>query len=274
MSHNKKRNTGFVYEALVRELTKALIIEKNDVKQKHIRGLIKRYFNPDRPLGRELQLFKALQEDIEKEYAEKYMNVVKNEYSRIDQKELEQEHTKLINEINKSLSPNVFDNFVPNYKNLATIAQIFSHKTLPKEKMMLEQKLLEDITIKEQKQKETEIDDLTYRIFVEKFNKLYGDNLLSEQKELLTKYISSSTDNGLELKLYLNEEIESLKNKVQKLFNDEEFKDNTQLSEGLNGVVEFLNNFSKKPFDDDSLRKVLKVQELVKEVKLNDQDNS
>ncbi len=35
----------------------------------------------------------------------------------------------------------------------------------------------------------------------------YGDNLLREQKELLTRYISSVADNGLELKLYLNEEI-------------------------------------------------------------------
>ena len=43
-----------------------------------------------------------------------------------------------------------------------------------------------------------------------------------------------------------------------------------QLVEGLNGVRDFLNDFNKKPFDDDSLKKVLKVQELVKEIKLDD----
>ena len=37
MSHNKKRNTGFVYEALVRELTKAIVVEKDIAKQKEIR---------------------------------------------------------------------------------------------------------------------------------------------------------------------------------------------------------------------------------------------
>jgi len=269
MSHNKKRNTGFVYEALVRELTKAIVIERNETKQKQIRSIIKRYFNPDRPLGRELQLFKALQENIEKEYAERYLNVIKTEYYSIDQKELEQEHSRLINEVNRSISTTVFDNFVPNYKNLATIAQIFSHKTPPKEKLMLEQKLLENITIKEAVENERQIDDVTYKIFVDKFNKLYGENLLREQKELLTRYISSSTDNGLELKLYLNEEIETLKSKVRKLYSEEQFKESTQLKEGLNGVMEFLNDFNKQPFNDDSLRKVLKVQELVKEVKLD-----
>ena len=264
MSHNKKRNTGFVYEALVRELTKAIVVEKDSAKQKEIRSVLKKYFNPDKPLGRELQLYKALQESIEKQYADKYVTVIKTEHASINKQEIEQEQSRLINEINKRISPNVFNNFVPNYKNLATIAQIFSHKTPPKEKMLLEEKLKSDLTIVESKE-EPVIDDVTYRIFVDKFNKLYGDNLLREQKELLTKYITSVADNGLELKLYLNEEIDNLKEKVTKLYDKEQFKENPQLTEGLNGVMDFLNNFGKQPFNEDSLKKVLKVQELVKE---------
>jgi hypothetical protein len=269
MSHNKKRNTGFVYEALVKELTKAIVVEKNVQKQKEIRSIMKRYFNPDKPLGRELQLFKALQESIEKQYADKYVNVIKNERAAISESELEQEHSRLINEVNKRISPNVFNNFVSNYKNLATIAQIFSYKTPPKEKMLLEEKLKQDLT-KTDSVEENKMDDVTYRVFVDKFNKLYGDNLLREQKELLTRFISSVSDNGVELKLYLNEEIGNLKAKVSKLYEQEEFKNSPQLVEGLNGVRDFLNNFNKKPFDDDSLKKVLKVQELVKEIKLDD----
>ena len=37
MSHNKKRNTAFLYEAIVRELTKAIVVEKDEQKQNSIK---------------------------------------------------------------------------------------------------------------------------------------------------------------------------------------------------------------------------------------------
>ncbi len=43
----------------------------------------------------------------------------------------------------KNLAPSVFNNFVPNYKTLATIAQIFSNKTSPKNKIILENQIID-----------------------------------------------------------------------------------------------------------------------------------
>ena len=34
MKHNKKRNTAFLYECLVKELTKAIVRNDNDLKSK------------------------------------------------------------------------------------------------------------------------------------------------------------------------------------------------------------------------------------------------
>lgn len=270
MSHNKKRNTGFVYEALVRELTKAIVVEKNVAKQQKIRGVLKQYFNPEKPLGRELQLYKALQENIESKYAQRYMDVIKNEYAMLNQAEIEKEHSKLINEINKNIDPNVFNNFVPNYKNLATIAQIFSSKTHPKEKILLEETLLNNLVKNSIQEDKVRVDNLVYNTFVKKFNETYGGNLLNEQKELLARYITSFSDNGLELKIFLNEEISVLKVKLDKLSETEEFKTNPQLLEGVEGVKKYLSEFSQSEITDESLKKVLKIQELVKEVNLND----
>jgi hypothetical protein len=265
MSHNKKRNTGFVYEALVRELTKAIVVEKDTEKQQKIRSVLKYYFNPEKPLGKELQLYKALQENIEEKYAQRYIDVIKNEYAMLSQSDIEREHSKLINEINKNINPNVFNNFVPNYKNLATIAQIFSSKTHPKDKVLLEENLLNNL-IKEEVKEDNKVDNLVYNTFIKKFNETYGNSLLREQKELLSRYITSFSDNGLELKIYLNEEISVLKEKLNKLSETDEFKNNSQLLEGISGVKNYLDDFNKTELNDDTLKKVLKIQELVKEV--------
>ncbi len=46
------------------------------------------------------------------------------------------------------------------------------------------------------------IDNIVYKTFVSKFNDKYSDSLISEQKELLNKYIVSFVDNGIEFKTF------------------------------------------------------------------------
>jgi hypothetical protein len=266
MSHNKKRNSGLIYETLVRELTKSIIVEKNETKQNSIKKLIKRYFNVDRPLGKELQLYKALQEKIEPETADRFLQAVKVEHGGIDKVELEKEQSRLINEVNRTLGAEVFNNHVPNYKNLATIAQIFSSKTPIKEKIILETKILSDLTKKEEKIEETKIDNVVYRSFVKRFNETYSNNLLKEQKELLGHFIASANDDGFGLKLYLYEEIDRLKEKTGKLFENDDFKNTQTLSDNAKRITQYLNDFGKQEINEETLKKVMKIQELVKEV--------
>jgi hypothetical protein len=266
MSHNKKRNSGLIYETLVRELTKSIIVEKNEKKQQEIKNLIKRYFNTEKPLGRELQLYKALQEKISSESADRFLQAVKVEHGNIDKVELEKEQSRLINEVNRTLGTTVFDNHIPNYKNLATIAQIFSSKTPIKEKVILETKILSDLTKKEEKIEETKIDNVVYRSFVKRFNETYADSLLKEQKELLSHFISSANDDGLSLNMYLYEEIDRLKEKTAKLFQNEDFKTTETLSENAKRITQYLNDFGKQQINEETLKKVMKIQELVKEV--------
>jgi len=52
--HNKKRNTAFVFEALVREATVAIIKENHEVKDKAI-AIIKKHFVPGSVLYKDLQ---------------------------------------------------------------------------------------------------------------------------------------------------------------------------------------------------------------------------
>ena len=56
LKHNKKRNTAFVYEALVRELTES-VVKNNRNKQNRIVSIIKDHFKQDSVLKEELELY-------------------------------------------------------------------------------------------------------------------------------------------------------------------------------------------------------------------------
>ena len=52
--HNKKRNTAFLFESLVRELTKSIVFSKPE-KTKKIKNIIKEHFSKGSALARELE---------------------------------------------------------------------------------------------------------------------------------------------------------------------------------------------------------------------------
>ena len=128
IKHNKKRNTAFLYEALVRELTKATM-RKDGEKKNTIVSIFKEFFKPRGPLARDLKLYQNILETKvdDKRLAEKIVLESRLEKSAIDNKVLFNEQSALISRINKELSPEVYTNFVPNYKDLATLHQIFNN---------------------------------------------------------------------------------------------------------------------------------------------------
>ena len=110
------------------------------------------------------------------------------------------------------------------------------------------------------------IDNIVYKSFVKKFNEKYGDDLLKEQKELLTHYITSFVDNSIELKMFLNEEIGRLKNSLQKAKETEEIKSDKSMLEKTDDVISKLDSYSKEAINESVLLTVLKTQKLVKEI--------
>jgi hypothetical protein len=273
LKHNKKRNTAFLYECLVRELTKSMLEKKND-RRNSIILILKEYFSQETALCEELKVYRQFESDsIEENLADKLINDAKIKYSSIDKKDIFNEQSSLINSINKKLGFSVYDNYVPNYKLLATLSQIFNDKLTIKEKILLEENIKKVISIKEKTKQEKmleNIDNLTYSTFVRRFNEQYNEKLLKEQKELLTKYVKSNTDNSIELKVYLNEEIYRLKEQTKKLSTTKEMIEDKEMSKKLENVNEFLNNFKNQQFNQESLAKILKIQQLVHEANLND----
>jgi hypothetical protein len=273
LKHNKKRNTAFVYEALIRELTKS-VVKNNKHKQNKIVSIMKEHFAQGTELSKELDVYKSIYEtkDIEKRIAEKIIVEAKEKYSGLNKGSIFKEQSALINKINKTLSKNIFNNFIPNYKNIATVYSIFQ-ETLPiKDRVLLEENIVEQMSASVQARQEEQqpMDNIIYSTFVNKFNDEYSNKLNENQKELLTKYISSFSDNGLEMKYFLNEEIGSLKEKLQDCKNVPEISEDNSLKNKIDKVYSILDSYKEKEIDTDLIELVLKTQELVEEIKSND----
>ena len=275
IKHNKKRNTAFVYESLIREATVAIIKKETNKKNKIVK-IIREYFAPDTLLKKDLDCYRSLytNQNLDKEISEKILFETKLQRRIIDPQGVFDEQTLLINTVNKEVSPSVFSNFVPNYKTLATISQLFSAKTSPKNRVLLENKIIFNMGLAPKEAKEAEqIDKTVYNVFVEKFNNKYDPQLLEEQKELLNYYVASFSDNALSLKVFLNEEIARLKTKLEEAREVKEISSDKQMLEKTNTIIDKLNSFAKKEISEEILLTIMKTQTLVKEI-YSDGDSS
>ena len=271
LKHNKKRNTAFLFEALVKELTKASI-DNNSSKRAAISSILKKHFKKGTTLSKELNLYRSVNEasGTDRITAERILSEAKRFYAMIPQQTVFSAQTDLINDINKEaeIEDSVYGNFVPNYKNIATLDQIFSDNLDMRDRVLLENKIICNMLAESEREEQMHhISNLTYKTFTKRFNEEYSGHLHEEQKELLSKYILSFVDNGLELKVYLNEELGRLKKEVEESKDLEEIKEDEAMVNNADKVLNLLESFSKEQLDETQIRKVLKIQELVREVK-------
>jgi len=270
-SHNKKRNTAFLFEALVKELSKA-VVSDDERKKKAVSKIIKEHFSKGSILYKELSLYRQLYEsnDLNQADAERILQEVRRVYAGLAQPNIFAAQSKLISQVNKTVTPKVFGNFVPNYKAIATIAQIFDDKVPIKSRVILEGKMIRQMSSPKNQSvlKTPAVNTTTLKIFAKKFNETYG-HLHEEQRTLLFKYINSVSDGGLQLKVFLNEEIPRLKEELTKAKVVEEIESDKSMVKKTDKVIETLDGFKGQFMTEDVLKKVLKIQDLVREISID-----
>jgi len=270
MKHNKKRNTAFLYECLIKELTRA-VVREDKKRQRITKKILKEFFHKNSILREELTLYNSLLEckKLEPNFSRKLLEETKKDFLGIDRKKIFNAQTSLIDIINKQLGHGVFSNFVPNYKDIASFGLYFQNNKLPaKKRIMLENNLVKLLGRKENTLTEMKhLDNLEYKTFVKKFNNAYERTLLKEQKELLTNYIVSFSDNGLGLKSFLNEEIGRLKNAVQQRIVEGAADPN---NENFKKVKVKLDKYAQTPINQQMIEEIFYIQDLIAEVTKND----
>ena len=272
LRHNKKRNTAFLYELLVKQFAVASL-QQNKEKATEIKEVLAAFFKAGKPLAQELSLFRTLYEtnSVDGFTAMRLVQESYRAYQNLDHKTIFNEQTKLINWINKNIGQNCFETFMPNYKTMATISQIFGTETDVKQKVILERKLIGSLMERPIERKKNEmqpIDNLVYRQVVQNFNKKYNSNLNESQRKLIESYVLSISDGGLQFQFRLNEEISRIKEAITN------YKDSdSSITTRLGSVLELIESFKKTPLNEQILEKVLKLQALVEEITNNGNNN-
>tara|TARA_R110002020_G_scaffold42688_5_gene124726 strand:+ start:79 stop:954 length:876 start_codon:yes stop_codon:yes gene_type:complete len=278
VKHNKIRNTGLLFEFLIRQVTSDVLNKKESNAVK----ILKHKFNENTELGKELALYNIL---INKKFAnDKQANYFINEVVKnrkgLNNSILRRERYNLIKEIQTNYDLQKFlSSKVVNYKIYASIFKLFEYtNTLsPDKKTESFFNIVEHITTKTNNIKLSEslpqlpndedLRLLTYKTLLEKFNAKYT-KLSGAQKNLLREYINNvSNTNSLKetlkeivngLKKDLKTHSKNLKDKVVKIKMNEAIKSIDKLC-GIND--------KSKVVKDSYVTQTMRYLELLKEVK-------
>jgi hypothetical protein len=226
IKHSKYKNTGILFELLVRRVTADTLNEKESPALK----LIKKYFSKTE-LSRELKLYETVSKSngLSEGQANSLIQDLVESSKRLNRKRLKSEKYNLISEIKGFYNlDEFFKTKLPNYKTFSsffTLLEIYNTNSYvnPNEIIKNKQTLLEQIckaNISENSVKENLVNEfqtydkdlrlLTYKLLLEKFNTKYS-NLNTYQKQILKEFITS-VDSTPKLREIYNLRSSQLKN--------------------------------------------------------------
>ena len=264
INHNKKRNTAFIFEVLVQELTKSSIKEDHNRKNLIV-GILKEFYSKNKILKQELEIYKSFEDISSKDnvLVDKILQEAKKQFVSLNRQQVFKEQSKIINIINKTLGQESWKNYIASYKKLATINQALTQDKNPKRQVLAEQKLVQMLlTTDTENIKLPKINNLAMSAFIQKFNEKYTSVLSEQQKIFLSKYINSNDDNNLELKTYLYQEVENINN----FLNENKNRFGQEISEKIKKVLAKVDGYKTQKFSDEIVFEVFRIQSLVSEL--------
>ena len=227
LKHSKYKNTGILFELLVRQIATDTLNNKDSKAT----GIIKEFFGKKTELATELKLYQSMiKESFTSEYkASEFVNIILKERSKLSESTLNRQKYNLIKEIKKNFILEDFFNYrVSNYKQNATVYKLFENTNSdnPVEYVECKSVLMEHLTGKventdkitttineEYTKQPKEVRLLAWKILVENFNNKYT-NLSDKQRSILKEYINS-VDNSDKLKTFVIRECDLLKTNLK-----------------------------------------------------------
>ena len=235
VKHSKFKNTGILFELLVRQITLEVL---NGDTTETAKTIVSEFFSSKTELNKELRLYDLL---LKEKYnsesrAEKFIDTINEAHSRINQKNLQREKYNLIKKINESFNMDEFlSSPISNYKVLASIYKVFESKNYEnydvkdvfnskitlienitsKQSKLVESSTKSEAAVEAYKKQDKDLRLLTYKILVETFNKKYS-NLNESQKTLLKEYINNLS-NTTGFKSYIEKEIPKIISELKSL---------------------------------------------------------
>ena len=279
IKHSKYKNTGILFELLVRQITADTLKEGESPSV----DLLKKYFFKSE-LGRELKLYESITKSqiLGENQASTFISTILEQSTKLNRSSLRKEKYNLIKEIKSLYNINEF--FATKIKNYTQFASIYtlieaqnSNQIVDTDQVVNNKlNLLEHLTKSEVSDKvkndvlsefqtydkDTRI--LTYKVLLEKFNDKY-DDLSNDQKSVLKEFIES-VDSTPKLRNFYNSKIKELKYSI--LTEAKTIKDKV-VKIKLVEVSKLLTELKKTDkVSTDNLVDLLQYYELIKEIKI------
>jgi hypothetical protein len=231
VKHSKYKNTGILFELLVRQITSDTL----DGKDSQAKDILKKYFVKSE-LGREYKLYETLlkRTSLTESKASVVVDTLIESSKTLNRGAIKRQKYNLISEIQKYYNLNEFFNHkLPNYKIFAafyTLTEIANTQNTIDPDQVITNKvtILEHLAaakITESKVRGEAIDEfekadrdvrlLAYKKLLESFNTKY-DNFHPRQKEILKEFITS-VDNKPRLKEFYTTKVIEIKEELAQL---------------------------------------------------------
>jgi hypothetical protein len=279
IKHSKFKNTGILFELLVRQVASDTVSGKDSAAI----NLIRKYFSKSE-LAKEHKLYQALvsSKALTEGKAESLINATLEISSRLNRSALRKEKYNIIKDIRESYDlEEFFKSKINNYSQYAAAFNLIeAHNSLefiePSQVIENKVNLLEHITRKEVNK--TEVEDrvmeeylsmdkgtriLVYKTLLERFNSKYN-NMSNAQKSVLKEYINNIS-NTVKLREFVNNHFAAIRaelNKINKTVTDK----TTQIK--INEVVNILKPLDKNQnVKDDNIMALLQFHQLIAELK-------
>ena len=223
IKHSKYKNTGILFELLVRQITTDTLEGKNSPAK----DLLQKYFVKSE-LGREYKLYESLlkRTSLTESKASITISTLLESSKSLNRGAIKRQKYNLINEIKKNYNlTHFFNHKLPSYKPFAAFYTLLEldNSSFPNPNQQIQNKItiLEHLTvapIKESKVRDEVMEEinksdkdtklLTYKILMEKFNGKYN-GLADKQKSILKEYINS-IDNAPRLKEFYTDTVQEI----------------------------------------------------------------
>ena len=273
LKHSKFKNTGILFELLVRQIASDTLSDNTC----YATQIIKRHFKKGSQLATELKLYQALtKENFDSQYkAQEFLNIVLKERAKLNESNLRREKYNLIKSIKDSyVIEDFFKYRVNNYKELASAYKLFEHteSNSPKEYVECKNTIFEAITTekvvikeevsnKEYSKQPKEVRLLAYKFLVDSFNSKYSS--LSESQQLILKNYIENIDNSGKLRKFVVSEVARLKRELKSI----KLKDKvTQIK--LNETINLIRELTKhKVVNENQILALLRYNQLLEELR-------
>jgi hypothetical protein len=278
IKHSKYKNTGILFELLVRQITSDTLSGKDSKAS----SILKKYFVKTE-LGREYKLYETLtkHKNLTEGKAEVVINSVIESSKHLNRGALKRQKYNLIKEIQNHYNlEEFFKTKLPNYKThaaLYTLIEIYNSENLSNPDQLISNKIsiLESLTTKQVNKQKVEDDlitefqsydkdlrILTYKVMLEKFNGKYST--LNDNQKMVLKEFINSVDSTPKLREFYNTKVEEIKEELNKLSKKVSEK---VIQIKLNEVTNLLTPLGKTSnVGNDDLVNLLQYYELLEEL--------